>query len=78
MAGIGPIDGGQVAIGSDGRLHVAWFQQSPMRFYYARSDDAGDFEAQQVLSVKDEGNVESGPTGRRGRVAPQEPCGGRQ
>ena len=62
VAGIGPIDGGQIAIGSDGRLHVAWFQQSPMRFYYARSDDAGGFEVQQVLSVKDERNVESGPT----------------
>ncbi len=62
VTGVGPIDGGQIAIGPDGLLHVAWFHNNPMRFYYARSDGAGGFEEQQVLSVKDEGGVESGAT----------------
>ena len=62
VTGVGPIDGGQLAIDSEGRLHVAWFHNAPMRFLYTRSDGAGGFEKQQVLSVKDEGGVESGPT----------------
>ncbi|MCH7750522.1 MAG: hypothetical protein IH939_20775 [Acidobacteria bacterium] len=62
VTGVGPIDGGQIAIDPDGRLHVTWFHNDPMRFYYTRSDGAGGFETQQVLSVKDEGGVESGPT----------------
>ena len=62
VTGAGPIDGGQIAIDPDGRLHVTWFYNNPMRFYYTRSDGAGGFEEQQVLSVKDEGGVESGPT----------------
>ena len=60
--GLGPIDAGQLAIGPDGLLHVTWFHQDPLRFYYARSDHTGRFEPQQTLSVKDEGGVESGPT----------------
>ena len=62
VTGVGPIDGGQLAIDPDGRMHVAWFHNDPMRFYYTRSDDAGGFEEQQVLSGQDEGGVESGPT----------------
>ena len=62
VTGAGPIDGGQIAIDPDGRLHITWFYNNPMRFYYTRSDGAGGFEEQQVLSVKDEGGVESGPT----------------
>ena len=62
VTGVGPIDGGQVAIDPDGRLHVTWFHDDPMQFHYTRSDGAGGFEEQQVLSVKDEGGVESGPT----------------
>ena len=62
VTGVGPIDGGQMAIDPAGRLHVAWFHNNPMRFYYTRSDGVGGFEDQQLLSVKDEGGVESGPT----------------
>ncbi len=62
VTGVGPIDGGQMAIDPDGRLHVAWFHNDSMQFHYTRSDGAGGFEKQQVLSVKDEGGVESGPT----------------
>ena len=62
VTGVGPIDGGQIAIDPDGRLHVTWFHNDPMRFYYTRSDGAGGFEEQQVLSVKDEGGVETAPT----------------
>ena len=40
VTGVGPIDGGQLAIDPDGRMHVAWFHNDPMRFYYTRSDDA--------------------------------------
>ena len=60
--GLGPVDAGQLAIGPDGLLHVTWFHQDPLRFYYARSDHTGRFEPQQTLSAKDEGGVESGPT----------------
>ena len=62
VTGVGPIDGGQLAVDPTGRLHVAWFHNDPMRFYYTRSDGAGGFETQQLLSVKDEGAVEAGPT----------------
>ncbi|HCQ98312.1 MAG TPA: hypothetical protein DIU48_02740 [Acidobacteria bacterium] len=60
--GLGPIDGGQVAVGPDGRLHVTWFHKDPNRFYYARSNHAGGFHDQQTLSIKDEGGIESSPT----------------
>ena len=42
--GLGPVDAGQLAIGPDGLLHVTWFHQDPLRFYYARSDHTGRFE----------------------------------
>ena len=62
VTGVGPIDGGQMAIDPDSRLHVTWFHNDPMQFHYTRSDGTGGFEKQQVLSVKDESGVESGPT----------------
>lgn len=62
VTGLGPVDGGQLAIGPDGLLHVTWFHRDPTRFYYTRSDHTGAFESQQTLSVKDEGGVESGST----------------
>ena len=62
VQGLGPVDAGQLAIGPDGLLHVAWFRKDPARFHYTRSDHTGRFEPQQTLSVKDEGGVEAGPT----------------
>jgi hypothetical protein len=62
VQGLGPIDGGQLAIGPDGLVHVVWFHKEPGRFMYARTDHTGTFESQQILSVKDEDGVESGPT----------------
>jgi len=62
VTGLGPIDGGQLAIGPDGLLHITWFHRDPARFYYTKSDFAGGFEQQQTLSVKDEGGVEAGST----------------
>lgn len=62
VQGLGPVDGGQLAIGPDGLLHVTWFHKDPPRFRYTRSDHAGLFEPQQTLSMKDEGGVETGPT----------------
>ena len=62
VQGLGPVDAGQLAIGPDGLLHVAWFYKDPARFHYTRSDHTGRFEPQQTLSVKDEGGVEAGPT----------------
>jgi hypothetical protein len=62
--GLGPIDGGQLAIGPDGVLHATWFQKDPTRFSYARMHDAdaGRWGKQQTLSVKEEAGVESAPS----------------
>ena len=62
VSGLGPIDGGQIAIGPDGLLHVGWFHKDPTRFHYTRSDHTGAFTPQQTLSIKNEGGVESAPT----------------
>ncbi|MBD94248.1 MAG: hypothetical protein CL482_08320 [Acidobacteria bacterium] len=62
VSGLGPIDGGQLAIGPDGLLHVTWFHKDPTRFHYARSDHTGAFGPQHTLSMKDEGGVETAPT----------------
>ena len=59
--GLGPIDGGQVAIGPDGLLHVAWFHKDPNRFEYARTDRTGAFGDQQTLSTREEGGIEAAP-----------------
>ena len=61
--GVGPIDGGQVALDTDGTLHVVWFQTNPTRIFYSRSTDtAGTFEAQRTLWQQDDGSFEASPT----------------
>ena len=62
VTGLGPVDGGQLAMGPDGRLHVTWFHRDPTRFFYTRTDDFGGFEPQRALSAKEEGGVETGST----------------
>lgn len=60
--GVGPIDGGQVAEGRDGRLHVVWFQTDPTRIFYARSlPDGAGFEPQRTLWTEDDGSFEASP-----------------
>ena len=59
--GIGPIDGGQVALGADGRLHVVWFKLGRTDFLYTRTDDAGTGFERQFTLAGGEG-VEAGPT----------------
>ena len=62
VAGVGPIDGAQLAIGSDGRVHVVWLQSEPARFVYTRSrEDGSGFEPQRELSTGDEGDLEASP-----------------
>ena len=72
VSGVGPIDGAQLALGPDNRLHVVWLQSEPARFFYARSrPDGSGFEPQRDLSTGDEGSLEAGPavaTDRRGNV----------
>ena len=58
--GIGPIDGGQVALGADGRLHVVWFKLGRTEFLYTRSNDAGTGFERQFTLAGGEG-VEAGP-----------------
>ena len=62
VSGVGPIDGAQLALGSDNRLHVVWLQSEPPRFFYTRSH-AGrrGFEPQRDLSTGREGSLEAGP-----------------
>ncbi|MEE2637230.1 MAG: sialidase family protein [Acidobacteriota bacterium] len=62
VAGLGPMDGGQLAIGPDGLLHTTWFHRDPGSFYYARTDHTGKFGPQQNLSAKEEGGIEAGST----------------
>ncbi len=62
VAGVGPIDGAQLALAPDNRLHVAWLQAEPARFVYTRSRAGGSgFEPPRELSTGDEGTVEAGP-----------------
>ena len=62
VAGVGPIDGAQLALGPDNRLHVVWLQAEPPRFVYTRSRaDGPGFEPQRELSTGDEGTLEAGP-----------------
>ena len=62
VSGVGPIDGAQLAIGPDGRVHVVWLQSEPARFVYTRSrEDGSGFEPQRALSTGDEGDLEAGP-----------------
>ena len=62
VSGVGPVDGAQLALGPDNRLHVVWLQAEPPRFFYTRSlEDGAGFEPQRDLSTGHEGNVEAGP-----------------
>ena len=62
VSGVGPIDGAQLAIGPDGRVHVVWLQSEPARFVYTRShEDGAGFEPQRELSTGGEGDLEAGP-----------------
>jgi hypothetical protein len=61
VAGIGPVDGGQMTLGRQDRLHVAWFQMSPTRFFYTRANQEGTgFEPQFGVATGDA--VETGPS----------------
>ena len=61
VVGIGPIDGGQLALGKDGRLHVVWFKLGRTEFLYTRTNDDGTaFEPQFALAAGE--GVEAGPS----------------
>lgn len=72
VSGVGPIDGAQLALGPDHRLHVVWLQADPVRLFHTRSHaDRSGFEPQRDLSVGEEGDLEAGPVvaaDRRGNV----------
>ena len=70
VTGVGPIDGGQIALGEGNRLHVAWFRVRPVEFFYTRTNQHGtgfepqfgivtgdDVEAAPSLGADDAGNV---------------------
>jgi len=60
VTGIGPVDGAQLALGPDGRLHVAWMRIAPPTFFYTRSNEAGSgFEEQFGVASGD--GIEVGP-----------------
>ena len=61
VTGFGPVDGGQLALGKNNRLHVAWMRISPMAFFYTRSNEDGPgFEEQFGVASGD--GVEAGPS----------------
>ena len=61
VVGMGPIDGGQMALGRDGRLHVVWFKLGRTEFLYTRTNDTGTgFEPQFALAGGE--GVEAGPS----------------
>ena len=61
VTGIGPVDGGQMALGRQDRLHLAWFQISPIEFFYTRANEKGTgFEPQFSVAAGD--GVETGPS----------------
>ena len=61
VVGIGPIDGGQVALGKDGRLHVVWFKLGRTEFLYTRTtEDRTGFEPQFAIAAGE--GVEAGPS----------------
>ena len=61
VVGIGPIDGGQIALGKDGRLHVVWFKLGRTEFLYTRTNEAGTgFEPQFAIAAGE--GVEAGPS----------------
>ena len=62
VSGVGPVDGAQLALGPDGRLHVVWLQAEPARFFYTRGvEDGSGFEPQRDLSTGNQGDEEAGP-----------------
>ncbi len=62
VTGVGPIDGAQLALGPDGRLHVVWLQADPPAFSYARSRaDGSGFERRRELPAGEAGALEAGP-----------------
>ena len=62
VSGVGPIDGGQLALGPDNRLHVVWLQRDPAGFFYTRSRaDGSGFEPQRDLSAGEADGAEAGP-----------------
>ncbi len=62
VTGLGPIDGAQLALGPDGRLHVVWMRSEPPAFFYTRSlADGSGFEPQRELPADEPGSVEAGP-----------------
>ncbi len=62
VMGVGPIDGAQLALGLDGRLHVVWLQADPPAFFYTRSRaDGPGFEPQRELPAGEAGALEAGP-----------------
>ena len=61
VVGIGPIDGGQIALGKDGRLHVVWFKLGRTEFLYTRTtEDRTGFEPQFAIAAGE--GVEAGPS----------------
>ena len=61
VVGIGPIDGGQIALDGDGRLHVVWFKLGRTEFLYTRSTaDGTGFEPQFAIAAGE--GVEAGPS----------------
>jgi hypothetical protein len=61
--GVGPIDGGQIALGQHDTLHVVWFQTNPTRIFYARrGSEAEEFDPQRTLWELDDGSFEASPT----------------
>ena len=62
VSGVGPVDGAQLALGPDRRLHVVWVRSEPPAFFYARSRaDGSGFEPQRNLAAGGEGSLEAGP-----------------
>jgi hypothetical protein len=60
VTGIGPVDGGQLALGPDGRVHVTWMRMAPPAFFYTRSNEDGPGFEKQFDIASDYG-VEAGP-----------------
>ena len=62
VSGVGPVDGAQLALGLDNRLHVVWLQAEPGRIFYTRGrEDRSGFEPQRDLSTGDDNVLEAGP-----------------
>ena len=61
VVGIGPIDGGQIALGKNDRVHVVWFKLNRTEFLYTRTTEDGTaFEPQFSLAAG--AGVEAGPS----------------